>query len=413
MSQQVLRKRPPKQQRFAITAPSSANLADLNAVTSGRIRGLHIFLRPTSPNVKIRLNFNRGLDDSDLSECELTIKDITKLYLNLNQLFRSLKQDGESDNLRKRIAEESWYFYKKLVPEEDRRRISELHSQYLVEESTLKDGSFLRPYSILVKAFGVTIPWEFLYIENPWDADKAEIVCDERFFLGYWALIKQDVTQNKRTDERLNDFGEDGVKIFFDHNLNVARDSESPGIKEMFEHAGLKAHFAEKLASDAEPGAFLGELARKSGCIVHMACHSSSSIEDSRGPYIRLNENYFLEEREVRLGQKPVIGQPLLFLNSCEMALVQPESYCQFLNYFFERGFSAIVATEIEISDTAAWDFAKRVYAGFLAGDSSVFDVAIFDARRAFLRDFESLIGFTYSYYGLGNLQLTECEGRT
>lgn len=104
---------------------------------------------------------------------------------------------------------------------------------------------------------------------------------------------------------------------------------------------------------------------------------------------------------------------PILFLNSCELAMIKPESYCQFLNYFFERGFSAIVATEIEIDDRAAWDFAKRVYSGFLSSTDTTFDLAIFNARRGFLIDFDSLIGFTYSYYGLGNLAISSTNGGT
>ena len=161
MPQEILRKRPLTEQRVSVKTPSSANLADLKAVTGDRIRGLHVFLRPTSPYVKIRLNFNTGLDDSDFSECDLSMKDIVKIYSTLNELFQSLRQDGDLENLRKRIAEESWYLYRKLVPEDDRRRISELHAQYLAEESVLEDGSFLRPYNILVKASGVDLPRDF------------------------------------------------------------------------------------------------------------------------------------------------------------------------------------------------------------------------------------------------------------
>ena len=66
------------------------------------------------------------------------------------------------------------------------------------------------------------------------------------------------------------------------------------------------------------------------------------------------------------------------------------------------------MATEIEISDDVAWDFARLAYSEFLYNGGSTFDVAIFNARRSFLSNYKSLIGFTYSYYGLGNLQRPE-----
>ena len=380
------------------------NTADLSAAASGRVQSLHIFLRNSDGAVKIRTNYNSGLNDRDYEPTGLTNADVTKLYGELNCHFQSLKINGDSENLRKLIAQESWYLYDKLVPDDDKLRIAELHSQYLVEEAALGKDAVLRPFSILVKAHGVTIPWELLYIENPWDDDKNEPIYDERYFLGYWALIQQDITSDKDTSLKLREFGEHGIKIFFDHNLEVARDVESPGIKAMFEKSGFKSDIAQKLVSDDQTDAFIRELMRAPGCIVHMACHSSNLSDEKSQQYICINENYILKEAEIRLNQTRITGKPLLFLNSCEMALVRPDSYCQFLNYFFERGFSAIIATEIEITDEAAWEFAKLVYTEFLQEQSATFDVAIFNARRAILNKNKSLIGFTYSYYGLGNL---------
>lgn len=404
MAQEVLRKKPTKGPHRTISTARKHNEADISAAINGHVGGVHVYLRSTDSNVKIKINYNTGgLEDTEYESRGITVADVERLYSQLNHHFQNLKQYGDSENLRKTIAQESWYLYDKLIPDEDKIKILELHSQYLTEQSTLEEGAILRPQKILVKANGVTIPWELLYIENPWDHEKGEAFYDERYFLGYWAFIQQDITPHSRNYPDVREFTDSGAKVFFDNNLEVARDQEAPGIVTMFNAVGLNSHFADKLETSANNAAFFDELTRRSGCIVHMACHSSNPSNSGSEGFIRINENYILDESSVRLNQFTVAGKPILFLNSCDLALVHPGRYCQFLNYFFERGFGAIIATEIEITDNAAWDFAKLVYSGFLHKEGSAFDVAIFNARRAFLSEYESLIGFTYSYYGLGN----------
>ncbi len=382
------------------------NVANLSSAINGHVQGVHIYLRSSDGDVKVRINYNTGLDDAEYQKRDLTLKDAADLYRKLNGFFQQLNQDGDSENLRKLIAQDGWFLYNLLIPDDDKLKIDELHSQYLAEESSLDGAATPHPYKFLIKSNGVTVPWELLYTQNPYDEESDEVYYDEKYFLGYWALIQQDPTPHSRNDPSVFPLDKHGIKIFFDHNLQIAKDVECPGIKTMFKGAGFNSHKAKKLTKDDRSDAFLIELTRKPGCIVHLACHSSQKQKGDGAcdQYIRINENYILEEDEIRRSPRRVKGEPLLFLNSCEMALVQPDRYCTFLNYLFSKGFSAIIATEIEITDQAAWDFAKLVYSHFLEEEDTLFDIAIFKARRAFLDQFGSLIGFTYSYYGLGNI---------
>lgn len=403
LAQKLLIKRTTKNSPSIEKHVSSDNsVADLRAATENMVPSLQIYLRVGTERIRTRVNFSSGLDEREFYEAELSIDDVGHLYEVINNQMQSLRQDGDSENLRISLAREGWHLYKKLISDEDRLSIASIHKEYLTEQSVLGADKIFRPVSVLVKSNGVTVPWEFLYIEDPWDGTGYS--CDERYFMGYWAQVQQDITTARRNIPRLQVFGQDGLKIFFDHNLDIARDQEVPGLEALFAAKGLSAHVAEPLRKGESADAFLTEIQSRTGSIVHLACHSENQGGGNDGTFIRVNDNYLVEGHELRTSSIKIGGEPFLFINSCEMAVISPRQFSSFLNYFFDRGFCAVLATEIEITDQAAWDFSQRVYSDFLGGTESSLCFSVFSARRRFLADYDSLIGFTYSYYGLADV---------
>lgn len=96
--------------------------------------------------------------------------------------------------------------------------------------------------------------------------------------------------------------------------------------------------------------------------------------------------------------------RPLIFINACHSAEVNPESLVTYLDAFIETGHaSGVVGTEVRVNPTLAMDAANQFFTSFLGGDSA--GQALHKMQLDFLRS-GNLFGLVYTPYFWSDLTL-------
>lgn len=378
------------------------------ARSANQLPQVSISLREHGGTLSSRVTLPGRLTEEDFNLLSLKVRDLEEHYNDIHSVVGSLEAQKHSENITIRLAELGWILYKALFSDSERSYFSGFRDKYLAESAASKRRLLISPLQILVKSRGLHVPWEFLYTESPYGEDDQIQSIDERFFLGYWAFIRQDVTANRETWTRESKLEKKAIRIFFDDTLTIATRDEAPSIQKLFALQGYDASIALPLDKQMEGKACIADINANPTSLVHFACHSEAP--KGAAPFIQISRNYHFSSDELKFGERTLSIQPIAFVNSCKMALLEMQQYSTFVGYFFQRGFSALLATEIRISDPAAWDFAERVYQSFFQPEHGSLVRAVFAARRQMLETSGSLVGFTYRYYGLVDVRPEERE---
>lgn len=327
-----------------------------------------------------------------------------------------------SSNLRRDLAETGYELFCKIFDEEQAVIIRRLQEEIGAEELAASDvllGSTQTLKRIYVSADNLNIPWELLYTTPPTsEIDNQTTEIDPTLFLGYRFFIQQDFQDRTRLEHELKPFDKKrGVTVFVDKELEYTFGKEAPAIKKALELAGSDAKVFDPLDPFKPLERRGGQLSARNGArfgaalneiksdILHFACHSEQT---DRGVLLRVSNDYYITEIEIRRSFPESEQGAFLFFNSCEMAVRAPAYYCQFLSYLAEKKYSGIIATEIKIKDADAFEFAEAVYKEFVSESVRSMHKAIIRARRKLLHSKGSFVGFTYSFYGNNDLIIGE-----
>jgi len=95
---------------------------------------------------------------------------------------------------------------------------------------------------------------------------------------------------------------------------------------------------------------------------------------------------------------------PMVMLNACETAALEPDKVINLVEGFMSRGASAVIGAEIMIFPSLAYEFGERFMEAFVTGHASL-GTAIRQARLSLLGQWNPL-GLAYVGYGLPELSL-------
>lgn len=105
-----------------------------------------------------------------------------------------------------------------------------------------------------------------------------------------------------------------------------------------------------------------------------------------------------LEAMSSSLGRKPIV-----FLNMCHSAQINPGLSTGFVGYFLQRGACAVIGTECPIPTFFAEAFAKALFDALATGKS--LGDAVYEARRL-TSEGENPLALAYSLYGNMHVRL-------
>jgi len=159
--------------------------------------------------------------------------------------------------------------------------------------------------------------------------------------------------------------------------------------------AGSKEPVAAIMAEHVKEMKAVEVFFRRKSHVVHVGCHAFAEDEE-RDSYFKVARAFPL-----RLGylmdKCTLKGEPLVLLNACNTG-VNPRSTADFVRVFLGRlGACGVIATEYDVPETFAVEFARKFYEGFLAGETV--GEALLSARRYFLEKRHSPLGLLYSAY--------------
>lgn len=131
--------------------------------------------------------------------------------------------------------------------------------------------------------------------------------------------------------------------------------------------------------------------------LLHLACHASFKKSSPPDSFISISDNYEISLKNIENYELEVNGHPLVFLNACETANLNPLHTFHFANSFLESGARGVVVTEFKVPDSFAADFVENFYAHFLNGKP--LGESLLTTRRSFAKQNKNPLGLLYSMY--------------
>jgi hypothetical protein len=97
--------------------------------------------------------------------------------------------------------------------------------------------------------------------------------------------------------------------------------------------------------------------------------------------------------------------KPIVFLNMCHSAQINPGLSGGFVSFFLQRGACAVIGTECPVPPFFAEVFARELFRGL--ADGNTLGQSVYAARRTFKGDANPL-ALAYSVYGYAGAQIVQ-----
>ena len=129
---------------------------------------------------------------------------------------------------------------------------------------------------------------------------------------------------------------------------------------------------------------------------------------DRSQSYLGVGENQQIKETDLHAWRPSFWRQrPLIFVNACESAGYQPDSFENLLQFFVRHGASGVIATQCPVlellADAVSWRFFQAFWQQTPAG------LALYQVRRALLfADNADPRGLAYSLFTSADVQLAQ-----
>lgn len=145
--------------------------------------------------------------------------------------------------------------------------------------------------------------------------------------------------------------------------------------------------------------------------LVYAFCHGEDPIAAGMANALPADARLiFGVDAKICLADMPLRTEqtrPVIFLNACHSAAVQPLFADGFAGFFInKRGARAFIGTETEIPQALAHDAALRFWRAFDQGESIA--KILYDLRRYYLDQHNNILAFAYSLYGPGDVHLAQ-----
>ena len=245
----------------------------------------------------------------------------------------------------------------------------------------------------------------------------------EDFFLPWEMLAWPPTSQNEPLERRLWGFQYNITRSVKDAGMTITKPrliadtrpdmlffalTEEDRQAIMLRHLGKKKRVnlneVQALTTDAkreEEIAVLPAILAKKIHVVHFGCHAYGAGEELNAGFV-VKKDFHLTLNDIH-GIK-LTGNPLVFLNACETGItnedpLNPKAAADFVRVFLrDMGACGVIATEYEVPEGFAPDFAYEFYINFLGGEFNAGD-ALLRARQEFLRKRNNPLGLFFSAY--------------
>lgn len=287
------------------------------------------------------------------------------------------------------------------------------------------------PIVITIAAeLGRFIPFEFLPLfklgEWPPITDSAALEGEARRFPAFSAIVQREFKVKPPSDLILQNEPKLSVRCFFENSLPGALDEigffqannsyfdiEGPWPTTQFKHEQFSEAIADHLRFANQT--FDGKSRSSVDQIQHFTCHcmvdnevsSESELELSNGNVVTIADlEAIFVLRDLADRQRSQSG-PLIFLNACGSAGIDPMAVTSFPNFFLKRnGNRGFIGTEINVPDSFAAEFSKCFYRGLLKGLN--LGKAIHQAKLTMLREKNNPLGLLYTVYADPDLRVSK-----
>lgn len=138
--------------------------------------------------------------------------------------------------------------------------------------------------------------------------------------------------------------------------------------------------------------------------LVHFACHAYCDDSSPSDSSIRVSEEFPITLMEMRNAHISLDGRPLVFLNACTTGNLNPLYTSHFATVFLAQGAVSVVATECDVPDSFAAEFAEDFYIRLLKGER--LGSCLLATRQHFIEEFNNPMGLFYSTYGSSLIQV-------
>ena len=133
--------------------------------------------------------------------------------------------------------------------------------------------------------------------------------------------------------------------------------------------------------------------------LVHFACHIMYDEHNHFDSFIELGKSSRITFWQ--LESMPEVftkGNPLVVINACDSGNLDPRYTSDLVRVFTQKGVRGVIATECQVPDRFAAEFAERFYIQFLEKGMTLGD-SLFETRRYFITEHNNPTGLLYSMY--------------
>lgn len=241
------------------------------------------------------------------------------------------------------------------------------------------------------------IPWELIY---PASLDEPISCCD---FWGMKHLISRLITQDNRPGAFVSPFisvnicPELGILTY--KKLRGVSEKEIPFFKRLQDEGKLTLNMLHSLDINNKKEGFkeFKSFWKKNLNLAHFACHAFYEFDSPDRSYILLSEDFPITIKDMDTYDMEIDGNPLIIMNACETANLNPLYSSNFAATFLKYGARGVVATECAVPDAFAADFSEHLYSLFLSGKQLGESLLI--TRQYFLNKYNNPSGLLYSMY--------------
>jgi hypothetical protein len=292
---------------------------------------------------------------------------------------------------------------------------------------TWRAGGRHRP--IQIQSYGRLeehLPWELLPVFEPRHVPTAATVADLdetcRPFGGFAALVERRTPIPVPARTTFDGTHGLGVRFFYHAGFDGAH-AELGFLRAHADRIRLRGPYPD----GDRPGVSIGQQLRdptldghgtptgQADHVVHFACHCDTvspaaeeyafHLADQFGTATRMTVRQLLNEIVVADRTATPDGQlPVVFVNACDSAALDPRCGTGLLTPFAKNGNLALIGTVAAVPDELASSFSQRFYTELLAGQA--LGAAMFDARRHLLLQHANPLAILYCLYGNAELRV-------
>lgn len=324
--------------------------------------------------------------------------DLLSEYAYISEIIRNITRNGYELSTIEELARIGYHHYNIIFPGEGvRNEIEKLIGDDKKTRVSVNSNSFI-------------YPWSALYSIDP----SQEV--DPKYFLGlnsvfYRMLNPMNAEDNSPPFEIEIGQSHSALTYGWSENLPNAEAIEVNYIRQLKEDnlSGRVTEipaFVNNNGLDRNLKIFDASINDNKPAFIHLACHAENGKTSSQRK-IQLRNATYISERDLENAKFEFSDSPIVFINACSVAFVDPNHFASLIQFLLKAGARAVLAPECRIDDERAARFAKSFLQQFFEYGMDLSD-ALYNARRERFDDEKDLTGIAYALYGQADAKISK-----